>query len=52
MTLAAGTLPNTAPHLAQWIGDPQAVKPGSRMPAVPMSPDDRRAVIAYLRRLQ
>ncbi len=52
MTLAAGTLPNTAPHLAQWIGDPQSIKPGSRMPQVPLSADDQRALIAYLRRLQ
>jgi cytochrome c oxidase subunit 2 len=52
MTLAAGTLPNTAPHLATWLGDPQAVKPGSRMPTVPMSDADRAALIAYLRRLQ
>jgi cytochrome c oxidase subunit II len=52
MTLAAGTLPNTAPHLAAWIGDPQAIKPGSRMPSVPMSAEDRQALLAYLRRLQ
>jgi cytochrome c oxidase subunit II len=52
MTLAAGTLPNTAAHLAKWISDPQAIKPGSRMPDVPLSNEDRRALIAYLRRLQ
>jgi cytochrome c oxidase subunit II len=52
MTLAAGTLPNTTPHLAEWLQDPQAVKPGSRMPQVPMSDEDRAALIAYLRRLQ
>ena len=32
-TLAAGTLPNTPGHLATWITDPQAVKPGAQMPA-------------------
>ena len=52
MTLAAGTLPNTAPHLATWLSDPQAVKPGNRMPQVPMTDADRAALIAYLRRLQ
>jgi cytochrome c oxidase subunit 2 len=52
MTLAAGTLPNTSAHVAAWIGDPQAIKPGSRMPSVPMSREDRQALIAYLRRLQ
>src|SRR3954468_11789726 len=52
MTLSAGTLPNTSPHLATWLGDPQSVKPGTLMPSVPMSDADRAAVIAYLRRLQ
>jgi cytochrome c oxidase subunit II len=52
MSLAAGTLPNTAPHLARWIEDPQAIKPGARMPKVSLADDDRRALIAYLRRLQ
>ena len=52
MTLAAGTLPNTEAHLATWLGDPQAVKPGTRMPQVPMAETDRAALIAYLRRLQ
>jgi cytochrome c oxidase subunit 2 len=52
LTLAAGTLPNTSPHLATWLGDPQAVKPGTLMPQVPMSEADRAALIAYLRRLQ
>ena len=52
MTLAAGTLPNTAAHLATWLDDPQAVKPGNRMPRVPLLEVDRDALIAYLRRLQ
>jgi cytochrome c oxidase subunit 2 len=52
MTLAAGTLPNTAAHLATWLDDPQAVKPGTRMPRVPLLAADRDALVAYLRRLQ
>jgi cytochrome c oxidase subunit II len=51
-TLAAGTLPNTADHLATWIRDPQAVKPGNRMPSTPLSPEDRQALLAYLRSLR
>jgi cytochrome c oxidase subunit 2 len=51
-TLAAGTLPNTAEHLAQWVRDPQAVKPGNRMPATLLSSDDRSALLAYLRSLR
>jgi cytochrome c oxidase subunit 2 len=51
-TLAAGTLPNTAEHLAAWVRDPQAVKPGNRMPATPMSSENRAALLAYLRSLR
>jgi cytochrome c oxidase subunit 2 len=51
-TLAAGTLPNTRGHLAGWVLDPQSVKPGSRMPANPLAPDDLHAVLAYLRSLR
>src|SRR5690606_27458762 len=35
-TLAAGTIPNTRGHLVGWIADPQALKPGNLMPAVPL----------------
>jgi cytochrome c oxidase subunit 2 len=38
--LAAGTLPNTPQHLASWIADPQKHKPGTNMPANPMSQED------------
>lgn len=31
-TLAAGTVPNVESHLDAWIADPQAIKPGARMP--------------------
>jgi cytochrome c oxidase subunit II len=51
-TIAAGTLPNTPEHLALWIADPQAVKPGNRMPATGLSPADLRAVVAYLETLR
>jgi cytochrome c oxidase subunit 2 len=52
MTIAAGTLPNTSDHLAEWVRDPQAVKPGNRMPSTPLSSDDRAALLAYLRSLR
>ena len=51
-TLAAGTLPNTAGHLAGWIVDPQGVKPGTRMPANQLSPDDLHALLTYLESLK
>jgi cytochrome c oxidase subunit 2 len=47
-TLAAGTLPNTPEQLASWIADPQRFKPGTNMPATPMSAEDLQAIVAYL----
>jgi cytochrome c oxidase subunit II len=47
-TLAAGTLRNTPDQLAAWIGDPQKYKPGTNMPATPLSKDDIDALVAYL----
>jgi cytochrome c oxidase subunit 2 len=47
-TLAAGTLPNTAGHLAGWILDPQGAKPGTRMPASSLGADDLQGLLAYL----
>jgi cytochrome c oxidase subunit 2 len=51
-TLAAGALANTAANLSRWLTDPQAVKPGANMPAVPLSTEDRAAVVAYLEGLK
>ncbi|EIN01301.1 cytochrome c oxidase subunit II [Paraburkholderia hospita] len=50
--IAAGALANTPADLLRWIRDPQAVKPGTTMPAVPLAADDLRAVIAWLGTLQ
>jgi cytochrome c oxidase subunit 2 len=47
-TLAAGTLPNTPQQLAAWIADPQQAKPGTNMPATPLSPEDLEALVAFL----
>ncbi len=51
-TLAAGTLPNTRGHLAGWVLDPQTQKPGNKMPAVALQPDDLQALLAYLESLR
>jgi cytochrome c oxidase subunit 2 len=51
-TIAAGTLPNTRGHLAGWIGNPQAIKPGNLMPRIPLRPEELRAVVAYLASLR
>src|SRR5687768_11105253 len=51
-TIAAGTLPNTRGNLAGWILNPQAIKPGSRMPPTPLDPDDLQALLTYLETLK
>lgn len=51
-TLAAGTLPFTTQHLTEWITDPQAIKPGTRMPNLSFDPQDRAAIVAYLVQLK
>jgi cytochrome c oxidase subunit 2 len=51
-TIAAGSMANTRGNVSAWIADPQAVKPGSRMPATGLSPQDLAAVAAYLETLE
>jgi cytochrome c oxidase subunit 2 len=51
-TIAAGLLRNTPQELARWIADPQALKPGTNMPQVPLSAAERTAVVAYLEGLK
>jgi len=50
--LAAGAIPNDVGHLSGWISNSQAVKPGNKMPPQDLSPDDLRAVVAYLESLE
>jgi cytochrome c oxidase subunit 2 len=49
--IAAGTLPNTRGYLAGWIANPQALKPGNVMPAVPLRPTELQVLITYLQSL-
>ena len=37
-TLGAGVIPNTAEHRAAWVGNAQAIKPGTNMPPQPLPP--------------
>jgi cytochrome c oxidase subunit 2 len=46
--LAAGTVRNDPATLGAWIVDPQSLKSGSTMPSSRLSPDDVRALVAYL----
>jgi cytochrome c oxidase subunit II len=52
LTIAAGTAPNTRGHLAGWIADPQAMKPGTRMPRVELSPAELLVLVGWLESLK
>lgn len=44
----AGNLPNTADNLIDWIQNPQAIEPGTAMPALGVSESEARNIAAYL----
>jgi cytochrome c oxidase subunit 2 len=52
LTLGAGTAPNNRGHLAGWVVDPHGLKPGSLMPATPLTSADLTALLAYLESLE
>ena len=51
-TIAAGAAKNTPENLRQWILNPDAIKPGSLMPAMQLSDQDLDALTAYLETLR
>ncbi len=51
-TLASGTLPNTPDGLQGWIANPQALKPGTLMPATLLDGGDLTRLRAYLASLR
>lgn len=50
--LAAGTLANARGAIQGWIVQPQALKPGTAMPAIPLPPADADAASYYLESLK
>ena len=48
----AGQVPNGPDTLARWIVAPQAVVPGTVMPAMGVAPEDARDMAAYLLALE
>jgi cytochrome c oxidase subunit 2 len=50
-TLAALTVPNRSDYLGGWIRDPQALKPGANMPAVPLTSRQLHDLVAFLESL-
>jgi cytochrome c oxidase subunit 2 len=51
-TIASGAAPNTPENLRLWIQNPDAIKPGSKMPAMGLSDHELDAVTAYLQTLR
>jgi len=51
-TLAGAMLPNTRGNLAGWITNPQSLKPGALMPALPIAPTDLQRLLDYLQSLR
>src|SRR6202166_2623936 len=51
-TIAAGAALNTSENLKAWIQDPEAIKPGSLMPAMKLNDHDSGALTAYLETLR
>jgi cytochrome c oxidase subunit 2 len=51
-TIAAGAAPNTPENLRLWIQNPNAIKPGSKMPAMGLSDQDVDAVAEYMETLR
>ena len=51
-TIAAGAAENTPENLRLWIQNPNAIKPGSLMPAMKLSDSDLDALVRYLGTLQ
>ena len=47
-TIGAGMLPNTPGALGGWIENPQAIKPGNKMPPMQLDGPDLQALLAYL----
>jgi cytochrome c oxidase subunit 2 len=51
-TIASGAADNTIKNLRLWIQKPDAIKPGSLMPAMQLSDPDLDALVAYLETLR
>jgi cytochrome c oxidase subunit 2 len=51
-TLASGAAQNTPENLRLWLKDPEAIKPGSLMPAMQMTDAELDALVRYMQSLR
>jgi cytochrome c oxidase subunit 2 len=47
-TLASGMIANTPENLADWVRDPQSIKPGCLMPAFGLDETKQASIVKYL----
>jgi cytochrome c oxidase subunit II len=52
VTIASGAAKNTPENLRLWIQNPNAIKPGSLMPAMQLSDSDLDAIVSYMETLR
>jgi len=52
ITIASGAAKNTPENLRLWIQNPNAIKPGSLMPAMQLNDADLDAVVSYMETLR
>ena len=50
--LGGGIARNTPENLMLWLTDPQAAKPGNRMPNIPLTDAERNMILGYLESLR
>ena len=51
-TIGAGALANTPENLAAWLRDPQAIKPGNKMPNLGLPESEIQILVRYLEALR
>jgi cytochrome c oxidase subunit 2 len=51
-TIASGAAENTPENLRVWLRDPDAIKPGSLMPAMKVADAELDALVRYMQSLQ
>jgi cytochrome c oxidase subunit II len=51
-SLGGGISRNTPENLTLWLTDPQAAKPGNRMPNIPLTAEERRALLTFMESLR
>jgi cytochrome c oxidase subunit 2 len=51
-TIAAGALANNRDNLASWLKNPQAIKPGNKMPVPNLTAEELQVLLAYFESLK